>query len=75
VTYYVALAFKRGEDDGGDTVVCDPKEAEQIAYWCLEKGDVLFANNIALSGSYSTFPTSACHTFLMNFTTLSMTST
>jgi hypothetical protein len=25
VTYYVALAFKRGEDDGGDTVVCDPK--------------------------------------------------
>jgi hypothetical protein len=21
-------------------------QAEQIAYWCLEKGDVLFANNL-----------------------------
>ena len=27
VTYYVALAFKRSEDDGGDIVACDPKEA------------------------------------------------
>jgi hypothetical protein len=27
VTYYVALAFKRSEDDGGEIVACDPKEA------------------------------------------------
>src|SRR5271166_805265 len=27
MTYYVALAFKRSEDDGGDIVACDPKEA------------------------------------------------
>ena len=27
VTYYVALAFKRSEDDGGDIVACDPREA------------------------------------------------
>jgi hypothetical protein len=27
VTYYVALAFKKTEDDGGDIVACDPKEA------------------------------------------------
>jgi hypothetical protein len=27
MTYYVALAFKRAEDDGGDIVACDPKEA------------------------------------------------
>ena len=27
VTYYVALAFKRSDDDGGDIVACDPKEA------------------------------------------------
>ena len=28
VTYYVALAFKKTEDDGGDIVACDPKEAQ-----------------------------------------------
>jgi hypothetical protein len=27
VTYYVALAFKRSAEDGGDIVACDPKEA------------------------------------------------
>jgi hypothetical protein len=27
VTYYLALAFKRSEDDGGDIVACDPKDA------------------------------------------------
>jgi hypothetical protein len=27
MTYYVALAFKRSEDDGGEIVACDPKEA------------------------------------------------
>ena len=27
MTYYVALAFKRTDDDGGDIVACDPKEA------------------------------------------------
>ena len=27
MTYYVALAFKRSEDDGGNIVACDPKEA------------------------------------------------
>ena len=27
VTYYVALAFKRSDDDGGDIVACEPKEA------------------------------------------------
>jgi hypothetical protein len=27
ITYYVALAFKKAEDDGGDIVACDPKEA------------------------------------------------
>jgi hypothetical protein len=27
VTYYVALAFRKTEDDGGETVACDPKEA------------------------------------------------
>ena len=27
MTYYVALAFKRSEDDGGSIVACDPKEA------------------------------------------------
>ena len=27
ITYYVALAFKRSDDDGGETVACDPKEA------------------------------------------------
>jgi hypothetical protein len=27
VTYYVALAFKKAEDDGGDNVACDPREA------------------------------------------------
>ncbi len=27
LTYYVALAFKRSDDDGGDIVACDPKEA------------------------------------------------
>ena len=27
VTYYVALAFKKAEDDGGDIVACDPREA------------------------------------------------
>ncbi len=26
ITYFVALAFKRSEDDG-DTIACDPKEA------------------------------------------------
>lgn len=26
-TYYVALAFKKLEDDGGDIVACDPREA------------------------------------------------
>ena len=25
MTYYVALAFKKAEDDGGDIVACDPK--------------------------------------------------
>jgi hypothetical protein len=27
VTYHVALAFKKAEDDGGGIVACDPKEA------------------------------------------------
>jgi len=27
MTYYVALAFKRSDEDGGDIVACDPKEA------------------------------------------------
>jgi hypothetical protein len=27
MTYYVALAFKRSDDDGGDIVARDPKEA------------------------------------------------
>ena len=27
LTYYVALAFKKSDDDGGDIVACDPKEA------------------------------------------------
>ena len=27
LTHYVALAFKKAEDDGGDIVACDPKEA------------------------------------------------
>jgi len=27
VTYYVALAFKKAEDDGSDIVACDPREA------------------------------------------------
>jgi hypothetical protein len=27
MTYYVVLAFKRSEDDGGEIVACDPKEA------------------------------------------------
>jgi hypothetical protein len=35
MTYYVALAFKRSDDDGGEIVACDPKEArssEQAIY-------------------------------------------
>ena len=27
MTYYVALGFKRSEDEGGEIVACDPKEA------------------------------------------------
>jgi hypothetical protein len=27
MTYYVALAFKKTEEDGGGIVACDPKEA------------------------------------------------
>jgi hypothetical protein len=27
MTYFVALGFKRSEDDGGEIVACDPKEA------------------------------------------------
>jgi hypothetical protein len=27
MTYYVALAFMRSGDDGGEIVACDPKEA------------------------------------------------
>ena len=27
MTYYVALAFMRSEDEGGDIVACEPKEA------------------------------------------------
>jgi hypothetical protein len=27
MTYYVALAFKKAEDDGGEIVACDPREA------------------------------------------------
>jgi hypothetical protein len=27
MTYCVALGFKKAEDDGGDIVACDPKEA------------------------------------------------
>jgi hypothetical protein len=27
MTYYVALAFRKAEDDGGGIVPCDPKEA------------------------------------------------
>ena len=27
MTYYVALAFKKSEDDASDIVACDPKEA------------------------------------------------
>jgi hypothetical protein len=27
MTYYVALAFKKAEDDGGDILACDPREA------------------------------------------------
>jgi hypothetical protein len=27
VTYYVALAFMKSDDDGGEIVACDPKEA------------------------------------------------
>jgi hypothetical protein len=27
MTYYVALAFMRSDDDGGEIVACDPKEA------------------------------------------------
>ena len=27
MTYYVALAFKKAEDDVGDIVACDPREA------------------------------------------------
>jgi hypothetical protein len=27
MTYYVALAFKKAEGDGGDIVACDPREA------------------------------------------------
>jgi hypothetical protein len=27
MTYYVALAFRKAEDDSGDIVACDPKEA------------------------------------------------
>ena len=32
VTYYVALAFKRSDDDGGDIVACDPKEARSFEH-------------------------------------------
>jgi hypothetical protein len=31
MTYYVALGFKKAEDDGGDIVACDPKEVRQSA--------------------------------------------
>jgi hypothetical protein len=27
MTYFVALAFKRSEDEGGEIVACDPQEA------------------------------------------------
>ena len=27
MTYYVALAFKKAADEGGDIVACDPREA------------------------------------------------
>jgi hypothetical protein len=27
MTYYVALGFKRSEEEGGEIVACDPKEA------------------------------------------------
>jgi hypothetical protein len=30
MTYYVALAFRKTEDDGGDIVACDPKEARSL---------------------------------------------
>ena len=30
MTYYVALAFKKAEDDGGDIVACDPKRGTQL---------------------------------------------
>ena len=40
VTYYVALAFKKAEDDGGDIVACDPrrhaaqtKQSEWLPHW------------------------------------------
>ena len=45
VTYYVALAFKRSDDHGGDIVACDPKEARsseqaiRVARLLAAKGD------------------------------------
>ena len=32
MTYYVALAFKRSEDEGGEIVACDPKEARSAEH-------------------------------------------
>lgn len=31
ITYYVALAFKKTEDDGGGIAACDPREARNAA--------------------------------------------
>ena len=50
MTYYVALAFKKAEDDGGDIVACDPREARSseqairmAASLAVEEGHIAFS--------------------------------
>ena len=46
VTYYVALAFKKAEDDGGDIVACDPREARS------SEQAIRMAASLALEGGH-----------------------
>ena len=46
VTYYVALAFKKAEDDSGDIVACDPREARS------SEQAIRMAASLALEGGH-----------------------
>jgi hypothetical protein len=69
MTYYVALAFKKAEDDGGDIVACDPREARsseqaiRMAASLARGGRTLWSHRVLADGRSGAWRVRGCFDF------------